>query len=103
MKRCLFILVFAALVCASCAATVGPHGASVAIAPPLPVVELAELYYVYGGYHYYYHDDRWYCSQSKAGRWTDLPRDRYPREVRFNGRGGDRDWKDDRGRGHERY
>jgi hypothetical protein len=101
MTKCLFTLVFAALVCASCAATVGPYGASVAIAPPLPVVvELADPHYVYGGYHYYYHDDRWYYSPSKAGRWIDLPRDRYPREVRFKGKGAQTVWKDDRGRGH---
>jgi hypothetical protein len=101
MKKLPFTLVFAAFICVSCAAYVGPHGASVAIAPPLPVVvELGEPYYVYGGYHYYYHDERWYYSQSRDGRWIDLPRDRYPREVRFKGKGGEKDWKEDRRKGH---
>ena len=103
MKKLLFTIIFAAFACASCAATVGPYGASVAIAPRLPVVvELVDPYYVHGGYHYYYHDDRWYYSQSKGGRWIDLPSDRYPREVRFKGKGHGKDWKNDRGRGHDR-
>jgi hypothetical protein len=103
MKKLLFTLILAAFVCASCAAAVGPHGASVAIAPPLPVVvELVSPYYLYGGYYYYYHDARWYYSPSKMGRWIHLPRDRYPREVRFKGKRGERDWKDDRRWGHER-
>ena len=94
MNKFLFTLIFAAFICVSCAAYVGPHGARVAIAPPLPVaVELADPYYVYGGYHYYYDNDRWYYSHSKGGRWIDLPRDRYPREVRFKAKGGERYWK----------
>jgi len=103
MKKCFLTLIFAASMCLSCAATLGPHGASVAIAPPLPVtVELVDPYYVYGGYYYYYDNDRWYYSRSRDGRWIDLPRDRYPREVRFKGKRDERDWKDDRGRGHEK-
>lgn len=103
MKQILLPIIFAALFCVSCAAYIGPHGASVAIAPPLPVtVELVEPYYVYGGYHYYYDNDRWYYSQSRDGRWIDLPRDRYPKEVRYKGKGHDKDWKDDRGRGHDK-
>lgn len=103
MKKSLLTLVFAAFVCVSCAATVGHHGAGIAIAPPLPVaVELVDPYYVYGGYHYYYHGDRWYYSPSRDGHWRDLPRDRYPREVRFKGKGYDKHWKNDRGRGHDK-
>jgi hypothetical protein len=103
MKKCFLTLIFAASMCLSCAAYVGPHGASVAIAPPLPVtVELEDPYYVYGGYHYYYDNDRWYYSQSRDGRWIDLPRDRYPKEVRFKGKGHDKDWKDDKGKGHDK-
>jgi hypothetical protein len=101
MKKFLFPLIFAVFVCASCATTIGPHGASVAIAPPLPVVvELVDPYYLYSGYHYYYHNDRWYYSKTKTGRWKDLPRDRYPKEVRFKGKKGERDRRDDRGRDH---
>jgi hypothetical protein len=80
--------------------TAGPRGTSVAIAPPLPiVVEMADPYYVYGGFYYYYRDDRWYYSHSHGGPWIDLPRDRYPREVRKKGNGHDRGkgWK----RGHD--
>lgn len=107
MKKLLFPLIAAMLMCAACVATVGPHGTSVTVAPPLPVVvELEDPYYVHGGYYYYYNNDRWYYSQSRGGRWIDLPRDRYPREVRYKRGGGDRDkgYEDrhDRGRGHDR-
>ncbi len=41
-----YYLPFAALMCMSCVASVGPHGTSIAIAPPLPAyVELYEPYY----------------------------------------------------------
>ena len=92
MKKLLLTLIFAAFMCVSCAATVGPHGASIAIGPPLPhTVELVDPYYAYGGYHYYYNNDRWYYSQSRGGPWIDLPRDRYPSEVRFKGNRYERD------------
>jgi len=100
MKKLFFTIIFAAFMCVSCVAAVGPHGTSVAIVPPLPlIVELGDPYYFHGGYHYYYHSDRWYYSQSKGGPWIDLPRDRYPREVRYKGRSDERDWGDERGRG----
>lgn len=103
MRKFLFTFVLSMGMLASCAAYVGPHGASVAIAPPLPVtVELDGPYYGYGGYDYYYHDDRWYCSQSRDGHWKDLPRDRYPKEVSYKGKGHDRDWKDDKGKGRDK-
>lgn len=103
MKKFLVTLIFAAFMCISCVATVGPHGTSVTIVPPLPlIVELADPYYIHGGYHYYYHNDRWYYSQSRSGPWIDLPRDHYPREVRYKGRSDGRDWGDERGRGVKR-
>jgi hypothetical protein len=78
------ILILAAFMCVSCAAYVGPHGAGVAIGPPLPhTVELASPYYSHSGYHYYHNNDRWYYSQPSGGPWRDLPRDRYPKEVRY--------------------
>ena len=99
MKKLLLTLIFAAFMCVSCAATVGPHGASIAIGPPLPhTVELVDPYYAYGGYHYYYNNDRWYYSQSRGGPWIDLPREHYPREVRFKGKSDERDWGHERGR-----
>ncbi|MEN6320525.1 MAG: hypothetical protein ABFD82_17445 [Syntrophaceae bacterium] len=110
MKKYFPALFFAVFLCVSCVATVGPYGTSVTIAPPLPfVVELADPYYVYGGYYYYYHYDRWYYSQSQNGPWIDLPRDHYPGEVRYKpnrlpdrDRGYERDMRPDRDKGHER-
>ena len=101
MKKIWFTLLLAALLCAACMMTTGPRGVSVAIAPPLPlVVELMDPYYVHGGFHYHYNNDRWYYSQSQSGPWIDLPRDRYPKEVRHKGKGYDKGkgWK----RGHDK-
>ena len=58
---------------------------------PFPiVVELADPYYVHGGYHYYHNNDQWYYSQSQGGPRVHLPRDRYPKEVRYKGKGQDK-------------
>lgn len=60
------------------------------VAPALPViVELDVVPYHYRGYYYHYHnhDRRWSYSRSKAGPWRELPRDRYPREIRYKDRG----------------
>jgi hypothetical protein len=78
------------------------YGPDYAVAPALPfVVELGvEPYYVHDGFFYYYHerDHRWSYSRDRAGPWKDLPRDRYPREIRYH----DRDSYRDRGeREHE--
>lgn len=62
--------------------------------PTLPlIVELgSDPYYSHGGYTYFYDNDRWRYSESRAGPWLDLPRSHYPRETRFRGRDGrDRD------------
>jgi hypothetical protein len=101
MKKLWIAVLLAALLSAGCVMTAGPHGASLAIAPPLPVVvELADPYYFHGDFHYYYNNDRWYYSRSRGGPWVDLPRDRYPKEVRHRGKGGDQGqgWK----RGHDK-
>jgi len=88
MKKLSLALLLAALLCAACIMTAGPHGAGIAIAPPLPiVVELNDPYYEHGGYHYYHNNDQWYYSQSRGGPWVNLPRDRYPKEVRYKGQG----------------
>ena len=94
MKRLWLSLIFAMLVCVACVVVPGPRGPEVAIiAPPLPaIVELSDPFYFHEGYHYYFHNDRWYYSQSKAGPWTDLPRGHYPKEVRFKGNRGEREW-----------
>jgi hypothetical protein len=72
-----------------CLMVPGPRGMGVMVVPPLPriVVLGAEPYYVHGGYHYYYRNDGWAYSHSRSGPWVDLPRDHYPKEVRF-GEGG---------------
>ena len=101
MKKLWFTLLFSVLLCTACMVTAGPRGAGIAIAPPLPiVVELADPYYVHGGYHYYHDNDQWYYSQSQGGPWVHLPRDRYPKEVRYKGKGQDKGkgWK----HGHDR-
>lgn len=101
MKKMLFLTM--GLFCASCVATVGPHGTTVTVAPPLPVVvELYEPYYVYKNYYYHYKGERWYYSSKKTGPWTELPRDRYPREIRHKGPVYDRDREDRQGRGDDR-
>ena len=91
MKKLWFTLLLSSLMCASCMIAAGPHGASIGIAPPLPiVVELADPYYFQGGYHYYHNNDQWYYSQQQGGPWVDLPRDRYPKEVRYKGKDQDK-------------
>ena len=103
MKRILLVIPFVMILLVGCAVTTGYHGEAV-IVPALPslVVLETEPYYFYGGYHYYYRDDRWFYSSSRSGPWVELPRDRYPREVRFKGRDHDRGMGDERGRGEKR-
>jgi hypothetical protein len=75
------------------------------IVPALPTVVVLEEepFYYHSGYYYHYRGDHWFYSRSKGGPWLDLPRDRYPKEVRFKGRGGDRDRDRDRDDRHERH
>ncbi len=101
MKKLLLALLFAATVLGACIVP-GRYGEPVVVAPPLPsVVELGQdPYYYHGGYYYWYNNDAWYWSRSRnRGDWQALPRDRYPREFRYQGRHWDRDrgWdRDDR-------
>lgn len=102
MHRMLVVPLLAALLLSGC--YVAPAHDDYAVVPALPVVvELGvEPYYFHGGFYYYYHDSdhRWSYSREKAGPWKDLPRDRYPREVRYRDRERDRDR--DREREHDR-
>ena len=68
-----------------CLVTSRHHGEEVYMAPPLPAIVVLETepYYVQGGYHYHYRDNGWYYSRSRSGPWNSLPRDRYPRETRY--------------------
>jgi len=67
----------------------GPRGAGVVVVPALPAVVVleAEPYYVQAGYHYHYLNDGWYYSRSRSGPWISLPRDHYPKEVKYKGGG----------------
>ena len=86
--RTLLVGLLAPLMLAGCLMVPGPQGVGVTVAPLPPVVVLdAEPYYVHQGYYYYYRDNGWYYSRSRSGPWADLPRDRYPREVRYRNGG----------------
>jgi len=96
------MLLLAALLAASlltaCVVAPAGRGPGYVVAPALPVVvELGvEPYYYHSGYYYYFHNKRWSYAHSRKGPWRDLPRERYPREVRYKGHGhgheGDRDY-----------
>ena len=104
MKRTALFGLLVACVLSGCLWVPGPRGTGVLVVPPLPaVVELdAEPYYFYSGYYYYYQNDRWSYGQSRRGPWLELPRDHYPREVRWRGRGQGQGQGEERGRGMER-
>jgi hypothetical protein len=92
MKKRLLAACLATTLLTACAVVpVGPPGRErmmvVPFLPPLVVLE-TEPYYFYSGFHYFYRDSHWFYSRSRSGPWVDLPRDHYPREVRFRGRGG---------------
>lgn len=101
MHRMLYAALLIALLLPACY-VVPAQGPDYVVAPALPVVvELGvEPYYYHGGYYYYYHDHGWSYSHARTGPWRALPRDRYPREIRFK----DHDGRDrDRGRGRGHY
>src|SRR4030066_1129344 len=102
MKRMLLATLLAVFLLVGCMVVPGRRGSGVVGVPPLPpiVVLEEEPYYYHSGYYYYYQKDRWSYSNSRSGPWVDLPRDRYPKEVRFKGKERGRD--DDRGRGDDR-
>jgi len=85
MSRIFYLAPVTALLLTACVVAPESQGPGFVVAPALPlVVELgAEPYYFQNGYYYYYHDQRWGYSNAKTGPWRDLPRDHYPREVRY--------------------
>jgi hypothetical protein len=93
MYRKLYIALLAAPLLTACVVAPTGRGPEFVVAPALPViVELgAEPYYYHGGYYYYYQNNRWSYSNAKTGPWRELPRDRYPREIRYKGRSDGRD------------
>ena len=70
---------------AGCLVAPGYRNEGVVVVPALPAIVVLgpEPYYVQEGYHYHYRNDGWYYSHSKGGPWAPLPRDRYPREVKY--------------------
>lgn len=74
---------------AGCLVVPGYRNEGVVVVPALPsiVVLGAEPYYSQRGYHYHYRNDGWYYSQSRGGPWAPLPRDHYPREVKYKAGG----------------
>jgi hypothetical protein len=85
MKKILILTSFAVFLLAACV-VVPRHGVVAPYLPPVVVLDV-EPYYYYEGFHYHYDRDRWYYSQSRSGPWYDLPRDHYPQELRFKGKG----------------
>ena len=104
MKRIGLAVLLGVFLFVGCVVGPGRHGSGMVVVPALPsiVVLETEPYYFHSGYHYHYQNDRWYYSNARSGPWAELPRDRYPKEVRYKGRGHERDGGDDRGRGEKR-
>jgi hypothetical protein len=101
--KILYGVLLAALLLPGCVVAPADHrGPEWVVAPALPViVELGvEPYYFHSGFYYYYQerDHRWSYSRERTGPWRELPRDRYPREIRYKDRGHDHDM--DRNRDH---
>jgi hypothetical protein len=92
MKRISFAVFLGVFLFLGCVVGPGYRGEGMVMVPALPsiVVFQTEPYYYQDGYHYHYQSDRWYYSNSRSGPWSELPRDRYPKEVRYENRGGDR-------------
>ena len=107
MKRILVTtIVLVALLVPSTVMSMGRRGPRVGVVVTVPIlppiVELdAEPYYYQNGYHYHYDHDRWYYARSRNGPWDELPRDHYPKEVRYKNRDGRHDQgRDNRDSGH---
>lgn len=101
MHRMLYVAPLTALLLAGCVVAPVDRGAEWVVAPALPlVVELGvEPYYYHSGFYYYYNNQRWSYSHERTGPWRELPRDRYPGEIRYKGHDGrdggrDRDHRD---------
>jgi hypothetical protein len=99
MKKAMIGFVISAFLVVGCAIGFGRHG-NLVVVPALPVtVEVDDdQYYYQDGYYYHYNGSAWFYSDRKGGQWRDLPRDRYPREVR---RRGEQNQRDHDNRGHD--
>ena len=87
MKAKLVVLISSAFILTAC--MVAPRrGGGLEIIPILPVtveLEVEQPYYVQGGYHYFYSNDRWHYATSRNGPWAELPRSHWPRETKWRG------------------
>ena len=94
MKKAVFFALSAMLV-AGCALGFNRHG-DLVIVPTLPTtIEIeADQPYYQDGYYYSYRNEVWFYSSSQGGPWNRLPRDHYPREVRYRGHEEHRDHGD---------
>ncbi|HWR97855.1 MAG TPA: hypothetical protein VN317_05475 [Candidatus Methanoperedens sp.] len=104
MKKVLLVGLISTLLLAGCMVGPGRGGFGVVVVPALPqiVVLEEEPYYQHGGFFYYYQNNSWSYSQSRRGPWRELPRDRYPREVKFKHRGDGKNRGDEQGKGEKR-
>ena len=86
MNGKLIVPLFSLLLLSACTVTPA-RGGGMQIVPILPmVVEVDnDSYYSHGGYHYFYTDDRWYYSDSRNGRRSELPRSHWPKETHRRG------------------
>ena len=91
-KFMLAALVMATLLCACVVVPEGrrgyhgPEGGEAVPYLPSTVILDADPYYNYNGFYYHYDRGNWFYSRSRRGPWADLPRDHYPRELRFRGK-----------------
>ena len=101
--RTVWVGLLAPFMLVGCLVVPGYQNEGVVVVPALPalVVLGPEPYYVQGGYHYHYRNNGWYYSRSRSGPWVDLPRDRYPREVRFKDKDGGAKRDGGRNPGHQ--
>jgi len=100
-------LLFAFFISGCSIGFLGRHGeGEVVIVPALPVtVEIdTDQPYYQNGYYYSRRGDVWYYSTSQEGPWRHLPRDHYPKEVRYkNHDNQSHDEHNQDGQGHDRH
>jgi len=111
MNKTVFVALISAFLLSGCAIGFGgPHRHSLVIVPALPeTVELdADQYYVQNGYYYRYQGNVWVYSSSRQGPWSQLPRNHYPKQIRYRDQGNhgndnhDNDRRDNDDRDHDK-
>lgn len=107
MNKLLFVSLLAASTLTACIVSPAPPGYGGVMVAPLPAtVELGpDPYYHQSGHYYFYENNHWRYSSSRAGPWMDLPRSHWPKEIRYRGRDDDRRGSNDdrRGRDDDRH